>query len=38
MRFMIIRRADEETEAGALPTTELVAAMMNYNEEMINAR
>lgn len=37
MRFMIIRRADEETEAGALPTPELVDAMMRYNEEMMNA-
>ena len=37
MRFMIIRRADEETEAGALPTQELVDAMMTYNEEMMNA-
>jgi hypothetical protein len=34
---MIIRRADEETEAGALPTPELVDAMMRYNEEMMNA-
>ena len=37
MRFMIIRRADEETEAGALPTQELVDAMMRYNEQMMNA-
>jgi hypothetical protein len=37
MRFMIIRRADEETEAGALPTQELVDAMMRYNEKMMNA-
>lgn len=37
MRFMIIRKADAETEAGAMPTQELVDAMMKYNEEMINA-
>ena len=37
MRFMIIRKADAETEAGALPSAELVAAMMKYNEEMVNA-
>ena len=37
MRFMIIRRADEETEAGALPTQELIDAMMRYNEQMMNA-
>jgi hypothetical protein len=37
MRFMIIRKADAETEAGMMPTEELVAAMMKYNEEMVNA-
>ena len=37
MRFMIIRKADENTEAGAMPTEALVTAMMKYNEEMINA-
>ncbi|MEP6690104.1 MAG: YciI family protein [Gemmatimonadaceae bacterium] len=37
MRFMIIRRADKETEAGMMPSGELLAAMMKYNEEMVNA-
>src|SRR5688500_9499877 len=37
MRFMIIRKADAETEAGAMPTEALVTAMMKYNEEMVNA-
>jgi hypothetical protein len=37
MRFMIIRKADAETEAGMMPTQELVTAMMKYNEEMVNA-
>jgi hypothetical protein len=37
MRFMIIRRADAETEAGVLPTEELIAAMMKYNEELVKA-
>ncbi len=37
MRFMIIRKADAETEAGAKPTTELLAAMGNYMEEMVKA-
>ncbi|HEX2202371.1 MAG TPA: YciI family protein [Longimicrobium sp.] len=37
MRFMIIRKADPETEAGAFPSEELIAAMMKYNEEMVNA-
>ncbi len=37
MRFMIIRKADKNTEAGLLPGEELLAAMMNYNQEMLNA-
>jgi hypothetical protein len=37
MRFMIIRKADESTEAGARPSAALVDAMMKYNEEMIRA-
>ena len=37
MRFMIIRKADAQTEAWAKPSTTLVDAMMAYNEEMIRA-
>ena len=37
MRFMIIRKADAETEAGAKASEELIQAMALYNEEMINA-
>jgi hypothetical protein len=37
MRFMIIRKADAETEAGVMPSEELIAAMMKYNEELVNA-
>ena len=37
MRFMIIRKADKETEAWAKPSMALVDAMMAYNEEMIRA-
>jgi hypothetical protein len=37
MRFMIIRKADRDTEAGAVPTEELIAAMARYNEEMVKA-
>jgi len=37
MRFMIIRKADAQTEAWAKPSTALVDAMMAYNEEMIRA-
>ena len=37
MRFMIIRKADAQTEARKMPSHELAAAMMAYNEEMANA-
>jgi hypothetical protein len=37
MRFMLIRKADEETEAGVMPTPELLDAMGRYNEELIKA-
>lgn len=37
MRFMIIRRADEETEAGVQPSVELIDAMSRYNEELVKA-
>ena len=34
MRFMIIRKADEETEAGVMPGEELLTVMGTYMEEM----
>jgi len=37
MRFMIIRKADAETEAGVMPSTELLHAMTQYNQEMVDA-
>ena len=37
MRFMIIRKADADTEARKAPTHALAAAMMAYNEEMAKA-
>ena len=37
MRFMILRKADAETEAGVMPSEELLAAMGRYMEEMANA-
>lgn len=37
MRFMIIRKADAETEANVMPTTELLAEMGSYMESMIKA-
>ncbi len=37
MRFMVIVKADKDTEAGVMPSTELLAAMGKYNEELVNA-
>ena len=37
MRFMMQVRADKNTEAGVLPSKELVAAMGKFNEEMMKA-
>jgi hypothetical protein len=37
MRFMVIVKATPESEAGQLPSTELLAAMGKYNEELAKA-
>ena len=37
MRFMLIRRADKQTEAGVMPGPEMLSAMMKYNQEMTDA-
>lgn len=37
MRFMIIRKADQDTEAGVLPTEEQLRTMLEYNEELLKA-
>ena len=37
MRFMIIRKADKDTEAGVLPSQDLLAAMTKYNEDLARA-
>jgi len=37
VRFMIIRKADKNTEAGKMPSAELLSAMMKYNEELARA-
>ena len=34
MRFMILRKADKNTEAGVMPNTRLLEAMGNYMQEM----
>ena len=37
MRFMIIVKADQQSEAGVLPDEKLLAAMTQYNEELVKA-
>jgi hypothetical protein len=37
MRFMMIVRANKDSESGALPKPELLEAMGRFNEEMIKA-
>ncbi|CAI8860427.1 conserved hypothetical protein [Pseudomonas sp. IT-P74] len=37
MRFMIIIKASQDSEAGVMPSQELLAAMGNYNEELVKA-
>ena len=37
MRFMIVRKADRNTESGALPGPELLAVMGKYHEDMAAA-
>jgi hypothetical protein len=37
MRFMVIVKANRDTEAGKMPTTEMLAAMGRFNEEMAKA-
>ncbi len=37
MRFMVIVKASEESEAGVLPSQELLAAMGKYDEELVKA-
>src|SRR6185369_4413731 len=37
MRFMILVKADKNSEAGIMPTQELFTAMGKFNEELVNA-
>jgi hypothetical protein len=37
MRFMVIVKADNNSEAGIMPSTELLTAMGKFNEEMVKA-
>jgi hypothetical protein len=37
MRVMVIVKADKDSEAGVLPSKELLTKMGNYNEELVKA-
>jgi len=37
MKFMLMRKADKDTEQGVMPSEELLQAMADYNEEMLKA-
>jgi hypothetical protein len=37
MRVMVIVKANKECEAGVLPSTEILAAMGKYNQELTKA-
>lgn len=37
MRFMVIVKATKDSEAGVMPSEELLLAMGSFNEEMVNA-
>ncbi len=37
MRFMVIVKADKDSEAGVLPSTEMLADMGRFNEELVKA-
>jgi hypothetical protein len=37
MRFIVFVKATKDSEAGVMPTTELLTAMGKYNEELVKA-
>lgn len=37
MKFMVIVKADKDSEAGVMPSKELLTQMGNYNEELVKA-
>jgi hypothetical protein len=37
MRFMVIVKATKESEAGVMPSTQLLSEMGKFNEELVNA-
>jgi hypothetical protein len=37
MLFMVIQKGTKDSEAGVMPTTEQITAMVNFNEELVKA-
>jgi hypothetical protein len=37
MRFLVLRKADSDTEAGAMPDAALIEAMGRYNQQLVDA-
>jgi hypothetical protein len=37
MRFMVFVKANKQSEAGVMPTREILEAMGKYNEELVKA-
>jgi hypothetical protein len=37
MRFMVLVKASPESEAGVMPSQEVLSSMMKYNEELVKA-
>ena len=37
MKFLILVKATKDSEAGVMPSAELITAMMKYNEELMKA-
>jgi len=37
MKFLVIVKADKDSEAGIMPSKELLTAMGNYNEQLVKA-
>jgi hypothetical protein len=37
MRFMVLVKADKDSEAGVMPSTEILAKMGKFNEELVKA-
>jgi hypothetical protein len=37
MRFAILLKADQDTEAGKMPSTELIERMVKFNQQLVDA-